>query len=100
MVGSARWRGRIYSAAPVRTWRERIYRGLYGAAPYQSVYRGGGEFRDTAHRLGAALAAIAVLLAPMAFLERALLVVPALGLAFLLAVRASDSARITVPMTA
>ncbi|TMF80870.1 MAG: glycosyltransferase, partial [Chloroflexi bacterium] len=60
MVGSAKWRGRIYSATPFRAWRERIYRGLYGAAPYQSVYRGGGELRDIAHQVGVPSAAIAV----------------------------------------
>ncbi|TMG08070.1 MAG: glycosyltransferase [Chloroflexi bacterium] len=97
MVGSARWRGRIYSAAPFRAWRERIYRGLYGAAPYQSVYRGGGELRDIAHQLGVPLAAIAILLTPTVFLERTLLVVPVLGLAYLLALGASDFARIKVP---
>src|SRR5258708_39301655 len=32
MVGAARWRGHIYSAAPLRAWRERISRGPYGAA--------------------------------------------------------------------
>ncbi len=100
MVGSARWRGRIYSAAPLRAWRERIYRGLYGAAPYQSVYRGGGELRDLAHQLGVPLAAWAVLIAPTAFLVHALALIPLLGMAFLLALAASDFARITVPVHA
>ena len=97
MTGTARWRGRIYSAAPLRAWRERIYRGLYGAAPYQSVYRGGGELRDIAHQLGVPLAVIAVLLAPAAFVEEALFIVPLLGALFLLALGASDFARIKVP---
>jgi glycosyltransferase involved in cell wall biosynthesis len=100
MVGSARWRGRIYSAEPVRPWRERIYRGLYGAAPYQSIYRGGGELRDIAHQLGVPLAAAAVLSAPAALLAPALLAIPLLGMAFLLALGASDLARITVPLHA
>src|SRR6266446_3654065 len=100
MVGSARWRGRIYSAAPLRAWRERIYRGLYGAAPYQSVYRGGGELRDLAHQLGVPLAACAVLVAPLALIMRELLVIPLLGVAFLLALAASDFERITVPVHA
>lgn len=97
MVGSAKWRGRIYSATPFRAWRERIYRGLYGAAPYQSVYRGGGELRDIAHQVGVPSAAIAVLLTPTVLLEWPMLVVPVFGLAFLLALGASDFARIKVP---
>ena len=97
MVGSARWRGRIYSAAPIRAWRERIYRGLYGAAPYQSVYRGGGELRDLAHQLGVPLAAAAVLAAPAAFFAHALLLIPLIGLMFLCALAASDFVRIAVP---
>src|SRR4029077_2498 len=99
MTGTARWRGRIYSAAPLRAWRERIYRGVYGAAPYQSVYRGGGELRDIFHQLGVPLAAIAILFAPPAFLEPAIAMLPALGLAFLLALAASDFLRITAPMS-
>jgi len=97
MVGSARWRGRIYSAAPLRAWRERIYRGLYGAAPYQSIYRGGGELRDLAHQLGVPIAGAALLLAPTVVFAHALLLIPLLGLAFLLALATSDFARITVP---
>jgi len=100
MVGSARWRGRIYSASPLRAWRERIYRGLYGAAPYQSIYRGGGDLRDLAHQLGVPLAAISVVVAPLALIMRELLVIPVLGLAFLLALAASDFARIDVPNNA
>jgi len=100
MVGSARWRGRIYSAAPLRAWRERIYRGLYGAAPYQSVYRGGGELRDIAHQLGVPLAVFAVLATPTALLMPALLMAPVVGIAFLLGLAASDFTRIMVPMSA
>ena len=97
MVGSARWRGRIYSAAPLRAWRERIYRGLYGAAPYQSVYRGGGEMRDIAHQLGVPLAALALLLTPAVLFEHALVAVPVTGVMFLLALGLSDFSRISVP---
>jgi glycosyltransferase involved in cell wall biosynthesis len=100
MVGSARWRGRIYSAAPFRAWRERIYRGLYGAAPYQSVYRGGGEVRDIVHQVGVPLAATAVAMSPLIALSRALLLLPILGLAFLVATAVIDFARIRVPARA
>src|SRR5207248_8794063 len=97
MVGAARWRGRIYSAAPLRAWRERIYRGLYGAAPYQSVYRGGGELRDIAHQLGVPLAVLGVLLTPLAVFERIFLLLPALGVAFIAAMAGFDFSRIRVP---
>jgi hypothetical protein len=97
MVGTARWRGRIYSAAPLRGWRERIYRGLYGAAPYQSVYRSGGDLRDFAHQLGVPVALAGVLLAPTALMVRPLLLIPLLGAAFLIGLAASDFSRITVP---
>lgn len=100
MVGAARWRGRIYSAAPLRPWRERIYRGLYGAAPYQSVYRGGGELRDIAHQLGVPLALAGVLLAPAMLMVRPLVLLPALGAAFLVGLAASDFSRISVPANA
>jgi O-antigen biosynthesis protein len=97
MVGAARWRGRIYSAAPVRAWRERIYRGLYGAAPYQSVYRGGGELGDIAHQLGVPIALTGLVLAPTALLVRPLLMLPALGAAFLIGLAAADFSRTRVP---
>jgi len=97
MVGAARWRGRIYSAAPLRGWREQIYRGLYGAAPYQSVYRSGGDFRDFAHQLGVPVALAGVLLAPTALIFRDLLLIPLLGAAFLVGLGASDFSRINVP---
>jgi len=99
-AGSARWRGRIYSAAPFRSWRQRIYRGLYGAAPYQSIYRAGGDLRDMAHQLGVPVAAMAIMCAPLVVLSRELLVVPLLGVAFLLAMAISDFARIDVPLHA
>jgi len=97
MVGAARWRGRLYSAVPVRAWRERIYRGIYGAAPYQSVYRGGGDLSDIAHQLGVPVALAGVLVAPSMLLVRPLLVLPVLGVAFLLGLALSDFSRIIVP---
>jgi len=100
MVGAARWRGRIYAAAPIRAWRERIYRGLYGAAPYQSVYRGGGELRDTAHQLGVPVAAIGLLLTPLIMVARPLAAIPILSAIFLIGLAASDFGRTQVPPSA
>ena len=56
--------------------------------------------RDLAHQLGVPLAAMAILCAPLVVLARELLVVPALGLAFLLAIAISDFTRIDVPVHA
>jgi glycosyltransferase involved in cell wall biosynthesis len=86
--GSARWRGRIYDNSSEVGGR-RIYRGLYGTAPYQSVYRGASHGLDLAHHLGLPLVAAGVLSAPLALLSpvlgvpaaAALLVLVALGLA-------------------
>ena len=78
-VGTARWRGRIYDSFPVPLGRQRVYRGLYGAAAYQSVYRGGGHVVDLAHQAGVPIAAILVLTAPLALIH------PLLGLPALLA---------------
>ena len=100
MVGSARWRGRIYAAVPRPAWRERIYRGLYGAAPYQSVYRGGGELRDTAHQLGVPLAIFGLLLTPLVLVARPLLAVPILSALLLAGLAISDFSRTPVPLNA
>jgi hypothetical protein len=100
MLGSARWRGRIYSAAPRRAWGERIYRGLYGAAPYQSVYRGGGDLGDIAHQLGVPTAAGALLLTPLIFVARPLAIAPVLALVFLAGLAAFDFLQVRVPTNA
>src|SRR5258706_3498380 len=97
MVGSARWRGRIYAAAPRAAWRERIYRGLYGAAPYQSVYRGGGELSDTAHQLGIPLALAGLLLTPLMLTAEPLDAVPVISALFLAVLAVWDFSRVRVP---
>jgi glycosyltransferase involved in cell wall biosynthesis len=100
MLGSARWRGRIYSAAPRRAWRERIYRGLYGAAPYQSVYRGGGDLGEIAHQLGVPIAAAGLLLTPLVFVAQPLVIAPILALVFLAGLAAFDFEQVRVPANA
>jgi glycosyltransferase involved in cell wall biosynthesis len=60
-LGSARWKGRIYQSVAVRTSTHRIYRGMYGAAPFQSAHEGGGYFLDILHQVG--VPALAALLA-------------------------------------
>jgi O-antigen biosynthesis protein len=68
-AGTARWRGRIYnSLTPSFMW-QRIYRGPYGTAAYQSVYQGGGHFIDLAHQVGIPGAAMLLLTAPLAVIS-------------------------------
>jgi hypothetical protein len=86
MAGSARWRGGIYrpGRAAAQGLRQRVYRGAFGSAPYQSVYRGGGFFLDAAHQLGVPLGALLLCSAPLAALS-ALLALPAVAGATVLA---------------
>jgi GT2 family glycosyltransferase len=65
-AGTARWRGRIYDSFAPSLTRQRVYRGLYGAAAYQSVYGGGGHALDLAHQVGIPVAAVALATAPAA----------------------------------
>jgi glycosyltransferase involved in cell wall biosynthesis len=64
-IGTAKWRGSIYGSLAQRLLRPRIYRGQYGAAAYQSVYRGQGHGWDIAHQVGMPLAALVLLTAPV-----------------------------------
>lgn len=56
--GSARWRGVIYQARLRSVMRQRVYRGPFGTAAFQSVYRGGGQRLDVVHQVGVPLAAL------------------------------------------
>jgi GT2 family glycosyltransferase len=76
-LGTARWRGRIYNSLVPPLGHQRVYRGLYGGAAYQSVYQGGGHVLDVGHQVGIPLAALLVLTAPLAAVSP-LLVLPAL----------------------
>lgn len=76
-LGTARWIGRMYNPLLPTRGPQRIYRGLYGAAAFQSVYQGGGHLLDVVHQVGVPLAAAFVLSAPGALLHP-LFVAPAL----------------------
>ena len=82
-LGTARWAGRMYN--PLVPWRgrQRIYRGLYGAGAFQSVYRGGGHLLDVVHQVGVPIATALILSAPVA-LVYPLLGVPAVAAVFAL----------------
>jgi O-antigen biosynthesis protein len=70
-TGTARWRGRIYNPALPRViGRQRVYRGVYGTAPYQSIYQAGGHTVDLLHQVGIPLAAILAPTASLAVFHR------------------------------
>ena len=64
-IGTARWRGHIYDSLTPRFAKQRIYRGVYGAAAYQSVYQGGGFILDLVHQVGVPVASLLLLTLPL-----------------------------------
>ena len=96
-LGTARWAGRMYNPLVPSRGRQRIYRGMYGAAAFQSVYRGGGHLLDVVHQLGVPVATAALLTAPAALLHP-VLGLPALAAVFaLLALVAIDAGNARPP---
>lgn len=94
--GTARWKGRIYNSAVPSISRPRIYRGLYGAAAYQSVYQGGGYALDVAHQVGVPACLVLLLSLPFALLSPAFCL-PAMGAAVFLGTLAGIDARRAKP---
>jgi GT2 family glycosyltransferase len=97
-AGSARWRGRIYNPALPALTRPRIYRGPFGAAPFQSVYQAGGHSLDYAHQIGVPVALGVLALAALGVLVPVLLVTGGIALAFLVALGWVDAARARPPV--
>ncbi len=96
-LGTARWRGRIYDPFAPALARQRVYRGLYGSAAYQSVYGGGGHTLDIAHQVGAPAAVVAVATAPLALLAASWAAVPLVGLMLLGTLAVVDVAQARPP---
>jgi hypothetical protein len=96
-AGTARWQGRIYDSLVPAPRRPHIYRGLYGAAAYQSIYAGGGQALDLAHQVGIPLAVVAVLLTPLAVLGWWAIVVGGAGLATIVTLGLVDARRVRLP---
>lgn len=90
-LGTARWHGRIYDSFAPSLTRQRVYRGLYGAAAYQSVYGAGGHAIDIAHQLGVPAAVASLALVPFCLLAPWLAILPALGMSLLLGLFAYDA---------
>jgi glycosyltransferase involved in cell wall biosynthesis len=91
-AGTARWRGRIYNSLTSPLARQRIYRGVYGSAAYQSVYQGGGHLLDLLHQVGVPIAVFLLLTAPLAFLTPWLALPAAIALIGLFALAGVDMA--------
>jgi glycosyltransferase involved in cell wall biosynthesis len=96
-VGTARWRGRIYNSLTPTLMHQRIYRGVYGAAAYQSVYQAGGHLLDLVHQVGIPIAALLVLTLPLAAVSPWLGLPAALATAFVLVLAGVDIARADPP---
>ena len=97
--GTARWRGSIYDAAAPALSRQRVYRGQYGTAAYQSVYRGGGHALDLAHQVGVPALTAGVLTAPLGLLTPALFLPAVLAVLGLLVLGCTDFVRADPPRT-
>ena len=96
-IGTARWRGRIYNSLTAPFGRPRIYRGLYGAAAYQSVYREYGHGLEIAHQAGLPLAAALMFTAPLGVIRIWLGLPALLALTFVAALFAVDLVRVDPP---
>jgi O-antigen biosynthesis protein len=82
-AGTARWRGHIYDSFPPRMLRQRVYRGIFGTAAYQSIYHGSGNGRTILHQLGVPLAVVALPTAALALISP-ILAIPAVAALMLL----------------
>jgi GT2 family glycosyltransferase len=73
-VGAARWSGRIYRPTSGALARQRVYRGPFATAPFQSVYSSGTTLLDVAQQIGVPLAVVVLLATPATPFVPALLV--------------------------
>lgn len=99
-AGTARWRGRIYNSLAPSLWQQRIYRGAFGTAAYQSVYQGGGHVFDLLHQVGVPAAALTLLSAPLAVVSPWLGLPALVALACLLTLGVSDMTQAQPPRRA
>lgn len=96
-VGTARWRGRIYTSLGGPAGRQRVYRGPLGTAAYQSIYRDGGHALDLVHQVGVRVAAAALLSAPLAAVAPPLGLPAAVSALLLAALFVIDTASVRPP---
>lgn len=96
-AGSARWHGHIYDSFAPRLLGQRVYRGVYGTAAFQSVYHGRNDARGLALQLGVPASTATLMTAPLA-LEWELLGLPALvALLFLVGLFVLEAASASRP---
>ena len=96
-AGSARWRGHIYDSFAPRMLQQRVYRGAFGAAAYQSVYHAPSDTRAIIRQLGVPTSTLA-LPAFLLALKWPVLLVPALLAAiFLTSLFAVEAATARIP---
>ena len=96
-LGTARWRGRIYDSFAPSLLRQRVYRGTYGAAAYQSVYGGGGHALDIAHQMGVPLSVLSLPLLLLTPLTPWAAVLPLLGIALVTGLFVQDTYTVRPP---
>ena len=96
-LGTALWRGRIYGHGARLSTRQRIYRGAFGGAAYQSVYATPSHGLDLARQAAVALAAMSPLALLLSLRYRAAALVPAFALAVIAALIVVDAARTRPP---
>ena len=90
-LGTARWLGTIYGSSGPRMGRQRIYRGAFGASPFQSVYRRESHGVDIANQLGVPTGILLGLTAPFGFVSLALVAPGMAGVALLLTLGATNA---------
>jgi len=95
--GTARWRGSIYDSAKRTVTPQRIYRGQYGAAAFQSVYRGGGHMLDIVHQAGVPIAGALMITGPLALYNRVLAAPALAALVAMVVLAAVDLMRVQPP---
>jgi GT2 family glycosyltransferase len=99
-LGTARWLGTIYTPSGPRGGSRRIYRGPFGASPFQSVYRRKSHGADIANQLGVPVGVMLALSAPLGALSRVLAWPAAIGVALLVAFCAINVVRARPPALA
>jgi glycosyltransferase involved in cell wall biosynthesis len=97
--GSARWRGRIYGSGSPSFARQRVYRGTYGTAAYQSVYRADSHGFDALHQAGIPVAAAVACTAPLAVVAPELGIPALASLLFMGSLGCVDAVRAAPPRT-
>jgi hypothetical protein len=96
-AGTARWRGRIYNAAIPSLGRQRIYRGQFGTAAFQSGHHSGSHARDLLHQVGMPIAVLFMATLPVGLLFNALFALPIAATAFVVSLGMVDLLHATPP---